>query len=182
MSNPWNRAAAGAPLVWPYGANGASGDNFSGLPNGQAKCVGVVQPATLTAPLGDLIIPPWKITFASGPTTGATFSRYILASEDNTTPVWPGGISPTSSSDQSAALAALLAYDPQFASLALLDQLVLSNSVTTYYTRWHGLRGIFTDGNVPTFITILCYNQSGVALATYSAGNQITTYVTDVYN
>jgi hypothetical protein len=182
MSNPWNRAPAGAPLIWPYGANGANGDNFSSLPNGQAKCVGVVQPGTLSAPFGDLIIPPWKITFASAPTAGATLSRYLLFSEDNTTPVWPGGISPTSGSDQSALLTALLAYDPQFGALALLDQLTLSSSVTSYYTRWHGLRGIFADGNIPTFTTILCYNQSGVALAAYSSGNQVTTYVTETYN
>ena len=182
MTNPWNRAAAGAPLVWPYGANGGSGDNFSGLPNGQAKCVGVVQPATLTAPFGDLIIPPWKITFAAAPTGGANFTRYLLFSEDNTTPLWPGGISPVATTDQSALLTALLAYDAQFATAALLDQLTLSAGVTTYYTRWHALRGIFSDGNIPSFTTILCYNQAGVALAAYSSGNQVTTYVAETYN
>jgi hypothetical protein len=136
----------------------------------------------MSAPFGDLIIPSWKITFASVPIAGANFTRYLLFSEDNTTPVWPGGISPTSNSDQSALLTALLAYDTAFASMALLDQLTLSASVTTYFTRWHALRGSFSDGNIPTFTTILCYNQSGVALASYSSGNQVTTYVTETYN
>lgn len=179
MSNPWNRAT---PAIWPYGANGGAGDNFSSLPTNQAKCVGIVQPGTLSAPFGDLIIPPWKITFASAPTTGTFFTRYLLFSEDNTTPIWPGGISPTSSSDQSALLAEWLTYDSGGAGaavLAMLDQLTLASAISTYYTRWHSIRGLV--GNVPTFCTILVYNQGGQALAAYSAGNQSTTYVTEAY-
>ena len=180
MADPWNRAT---PVIWPYGANGASGDNFSSLPNGQAKCLGVVQSnPTLSAPYGDLILPVWKVTFASAPTTGGFLTGYLLFSEDNTTPLWPGGISPTSSADQSALLAAWLAYDtagPGAASLALL-QLTLSAGVTTYYPRWHSPRALI--GQIGTYATVLVYNQSGVALAAYSAGNQSTTYVTESYN
>lgn len=179
MSNPWNRAT---PAIWPYGANGGSGDNFSSLPTGQAKCIGVVQPGTLSAPFGDLIIPPWKVTFASAPTTGTFFTRYVLFSEDPAGVLWPGGISPTSGSDQSGLLAAWLAYDTGGAGaavLALLDQLMLSNSVSTYYTRWHSIRGLI--GNVPTYCTILVYNQGGHALAAYSTGIHSTTYVSEAY-
>lgn len=177
MANPWSRTS---PTNWPNGAN-ATTDNFSALPNNQAKCLGVVQPSTLSAPLGDLIIPTFKITFASAPTAGNTFTRYLLFSEDNSTPLWPGNINPTSTSDQSTALTALIAADPNWAAGAILDQLVLSTA-TAYQTRWFSLRGIYGAGNVPTFITMLCYNQSGVALAAYSSSNQITPYVTETYN
>lgn len=182
MANPWTR---NTPAVWAYGAGGASGDNFTSLANGAAKAVGVVQPATLSAPFGDILLPPWKITFASAPTAGNTFTRYLFASEDNTTPVWPGGISPTSTADQYSSgtgnFANWLNYDLVAAENMMIDQITLLSSVTTYYTRWRGLRGFFTDGNIPTFITIICYNQSGVALSS-TAANHITTYVTETYN
>jgi hypothetical protein len=176
MSNPWTRGAA---TVWPLGPNQGT-DNFSGLANGQAKCLGVVQPGTLTAPFGDIIIPPWLITLASAPTANANITRYLIPSEDDTN--WPGGISPTSTSDQSAALLAWLAYDPAAAQAAMIDQLVMSASVTVYRTRWRGLKGFFTDGNIATYTTVLVYNQSGVAFASYSSGNQVATYATDTYN
>lgn len=183
MANPWTRAT---PLVWPYGPNGGSGDNFSGLPNNQAKTLGIVQPSTLSQPLGDLILPPWKITLASSPTVaGGLITRYLLFAEDNTTPVWPGGISPTATGDQSAALATFLAYDPAAATLggAMLDQLTIQSGVQVYQTRWFTIsRGLI--GNSASFATILIYNQSGYAFATYTAGppaNQAAPYVTDVY-
>ena len=117
----------------------------------------------------------------SAPTTGGFLTGYLLFSEDNTTPLWPGGISPTSSADQSALLAAWLAYDTWSwrRNLALL-QLTLSAGVTTYYPRWHSPRALI--GQIGTYATVLVYNQSGVALAAYSAGNQSTTYVTESYN
>jgi hypothetical protein len=186
MANPWNRAAAGTPITWPLGPN-RSPDNFSGLPNGQAKTLGVVSPGTLTAPLGDLILPPWKITLASSPTagTGVVITRYLLFTEDNTTPIWPGGISPTATGDQSSTLATWLSYDPIAATAngAFLDQIIIQTGVTVYQTRWITLRGLV--GNIASYNTVLIYNQSGVAFAAYSAGppvNQAAGYVTDAYN
>jgi hypothetical protein len=186
MSNPWTRNGAGTPLVWPYGANGASGDNFSSLPNNAAKCLGVISPGTVTAPFGDVIIPPWKFQLVSSPSvSGGLLTRYIFGSEDDTTPVWPGGISPTSTADQynsgNGAFGQWLSYDLN-AAQAFFDQITIVSGIQTYYTRWRGLRGFFTDGNIPTYLTILCYNTTGYAIAAYSSGNNVTTYCTDTYN
>jgi hypothetical protein len=173
MSNPWNRAS---PATWPNGPNQTT-DNFSSLPNGQAKGLGVISPGTVSAPYGDIILPPWKI--ATGTVTaGNTISRYLLFSEDNT--LWPGNISPTSTSDQSTALAAWLAADPLVANLALIDTLTMQGGQALYQTRWASIRGLI--GNVPTYCAILVYNNSGAALAAYSSGNQSATYVTESYN
>jgi hypothetical protein len=175
MSNPWTRSTV---ITWPLGPN-QSTDNFSALASGQCKCLGVLSPSGVAAPFGDIVLPPWKITLASAPTAGAAISRYLLMSEDNT--IWPGGISPASASDQSPALAAWLTYDPAAAQAAMLDQLVMSGSVTIYQTRWYSLRGAFL-GNVPSYCTIAVFNQSGVAFAAYSSGNQVADYATDTYN
>lgn len=174
MSNPWSRSSA---TVWPLGPN-QSTDNFSGLANGAAKALGVVQPGTLASPWGDVIIPPWKITLAGAPAAQATISRFLLCSEDNTN--WPGGINPTSSANQAAALAAFLAYDPIAAQAALLDQLVMAAGVLVYQTRWFSTRGALL-GNVPSYCTVVVLNQSGVAFAAYSSANQVATYATDSY-
>lgn len=173
MSNPWSRAT---PVVWPNGPNQTT-DNMSSLASAAAKGLGIVSPGTVSQPFGDIILPPWKITLASGPTVGNAISRYLLFSEDGS--LWPGGINPSSASDQSAALAAWLAYDPTAADLALIDTLTMSNAVTVYQTRWQSLRGLI--GNIPSYCAVLLYNNSGVALAAYSAGNQSATYVGESY-
>jgi hypothetical protein len=175
MSNPWTRSTV---TTWPLGPNQTI-DNFSGLTNSAAKCLGVVSPGAVSAPFGDLILPPWKITLAGVPSAGSVITRYLLMSEDNI--VWPGGVNPVSSSDQSPALAAWLAYDPAAAQAAMLDQLVMSASVSAYQTRWYSLRGAFL-GNMPSYCTIAVYNQSGVAFAAYSSDNQVADYATDTYN
>jgi hypothetical protein len=150
---------------------------MSSLANGQAKGLGAINSGTISQPFGDIILPPWKITTAAGPTAGNMISRYLLFSEDNT--IWPGGISPTSTSDQSSSLATWLAFDPGAAALALIDTLTIQSGVTLYQTRWQSIRGLI--GNVPTYCTVLLYNTSGVALAAYSSGNQSATYVTESY-
>jgi len=174
MSNPWNRAS---PATWPYGPNQTT-DNFSSLPNGQAKGLGIISPSTVSAPFGDIILPPWKFTLSANPTAGNSISRYLLFSEDDV--LWPGNIGPTSTSDQSVALAAWLAADPLVANLALIDTLTMQGTQTLYLTRWVSIRGLI--GNVPTYCAILIYNNSGQALAAYSSGNQSATYVTESYN
>jgi len=172
MTNPFTRSAA---TNWPNGPN-AGTDNFSSLANGACKCLGVLSPGTVSAPWGDIILPSWKITLASGPTTGNTIKRYLFMSEDNS--VWPGGINPTSSSDQSSVLTAFLNYNPSGAQL--IDQVTVSNGVTAYELGWVSIRGLL--GNVPTYCTIAVYNQSGVAFAAYSSSNQVANYATDSYN
>jgi hypothetical protein len=174
MSNPWNRAS---PAVWPLGPN-QSTDNFSGLPSGQARGLGVISPSTLSAPFGDIILPPWRLTLASSPSAGNSISRYLLFSEDDV--LWPGNINPASTSDQSTVLAAWLAADTAAGQVALIDTLTTQSGQTLYMTRWQTIRGLI--GNVPTYCSILVYNQSGAAFAAYSSGNQSATYVPETYN
>jgi hypothetical protein len=174
MSNPWNRAS---PATWPNGPNQTT-DNFSSLPNGQAKGLGVISPSTGSAPFGDIILPPWKFMLSANPTAGNSISRYLLFSEDDV--LWPGNIGPTSPSDQSSLLAAWLAADPLVANLALIDTLTMQGTQTLYLTRWVSIRGLI--GNVPSYCAILVYNNSGQALAAYLSGNQSATYVTESYN
>ncbi len=172
MSNPWSRVAA---ATWPNGPN-QSTDNMSSLANGQAKGLGVINPGTLSQPFGDIILPPWKITTGTV-TPGNTISRYLLFSEDNS--LWPGGIDPNSTSDQSTALANWLAYDPAAAALTLLDTLTMQSGVTLYQTRWQSIRGLI--GNVPTYCAVLLHNNCGATLAAYSSANQVATYATESY-
>ena len=173
MSNPWSRAS---PLTWPLGPNQTT-DNFSGLPNGQAKCLGVISPSTLTQPFGDVILPPWQYTTAAGPTAGNTIQRYMLFSEDNV--IWPGGINPTAITDQSVALTTWLAADSAAVGGSLLDTITIQSGAILYKSSWRSIRGLV--GDVPTYMTVLVWNQSGVALAAFSANNQSATYVLDTY-
>src|SRR5271166_5480686 len=120
MSNPWSR---GSVTTWPRGPN-QSPDNFSSLASGAAKTLGVLINGTPASPWGDIILPAWKITLASSPTTGGLITRYLLFSEDNT--VWPGGIDPTVNTDQSATLAAAIAADTGFGA-ALIDTITVQS-------------------------------------------------------
>jgi hypothetical protein len=171
MSNPWIR---GAPAVWPHGP-GQSPDSVTSLPNNQALGLGKLwaENIGLVTPFGDLILPPWKITTGSGGVSG-TISRYLIASEDGS--LWTGGIDPTSSSDQSALLAAMLAYDGTNA--ALIDSITVSAATTAYYFRWRSLQGLLS--NVPHYVSILLYNQSGQALNA-TAGNHTVQYASESY-
>jgi hypothetical protein len=83
-----------------------------------------------------------KITTGSGSVNG-TISRYLIISEDGA--LWTGGIDPTSSSDQSNLLSAMLTYDG--ANAGLIDQITVSAPTTAYYFRWRSLQSML--GNVP---------------------------------
>jgi hypothetical protein len=174
MAYPLNRAL---PAVWPLGP-AQSTDNLTGLPNNQARCLGVVNAETIgyTTPLSDLILPPWKITTGSGTVSG-NITRYFLLSEDNV--LWPGGINPSSTSDQSAALVAMIAADPNFATLALVDQLTASASATAYVTREHSWFALL--GVVARYCAVIVYNQSGQALSS-TAGNHSATYAAEYFS
>jgi hypothetical protein len=171
MSNPWIR---GAPAVWPHGP-GQSPDSVTSLPNGQALGMGSLwaENIGLVTPLGDLILPPWKITTGSGAVSG-TISRYLIVSEDGSN--WTGGINPTSSSDQSTLLSAMLAYDNSNA--AFIDQITVSVAATAYYFRWRSLQSML--GNAPHYVSVLLYNQSGQALSAI-AGNHTAQYASESY-
>jgi hypothetical protein len=171
MSNPWVRAN---PTVWPQGP-GQSPDHLTALPNGQALGMGKLwaENIGLVSPLGDLILPPWKIRTGAGTVSG-TVSRYLILSEDGA--LWTGGIDPTSSSDQSALLTAMLSYDG--ANAALLDSITVSASATTYYFRWRSLQSLLS--NLPHYASILVYNQSGQALDA-TAANFTAQYVSESY-
>jgi len=171
MSNPWVR---GAPTVWPHGP-GQMPDSLTSLPNGQAKGLGSLwaENIGLITPLGDLILPPWKVTTGAGSVAG-TISRYLITSEDGS--LWTGGIDPTSSLDQSTALAAMLTYDG--INSALIDSITVSAAATAYYFRWRSLQGLLS--NVPHYVSILVYNQSGQALNA-AAANHTAQYVSEAY-
>jgi len=171
MSNPWVR---GAPTVWPHGP-GQSPDSLTSLPNNQALGLGKLwaENIGLVTPLGDLILPPWKVTTGAGSVSG-TISRYLILSEDGS--MWTGGIDPTSSSDQSPALVAMLAYDN--ANAAFIDQITVSAAATAYYFRWRNLQSLL--GNVPRYVSVLVYNQSGQAMSA-TAGNHTAQYASEAY-
>jgi hypothetical protein len=180
MPQPWDRTA---PATWPMGPAQTT-DNLSGLVSGTARGLGVISPSPTTSPWGDIIIPPWQITLSSTPMAGNKIYRYLLFTEPPGT-LWPGGIDPTSTSDQSAALAAWVGsppgtggYDPGAVGGALLDVLT-TTTATVYRTRWFTLGR--TIGNVASYTAILVYNDSGVDFAAYSSGNQVAQYVIESY-
>jgi hypothetical protein len=164
MSNPWIR---GAPTIWPHGP-GQIPDSVTSLPSGQALGVGKLwaENIGLTTPLGDLILPPWKITTGSGSVSG-TISRYLIGSEDGS--LWEGGIDPTSSSDQSTLLTAMLAYDGP--SATLIDQINVTAAATAYYFRWRTLQQL--RQNMPRYVSVVIFNQSGQALSSTTAQHAI---------
>ncbi len=171
MSNPWIR---GTPTAWPNGP-GQPTDHLTSLANGHALGLGKLwaENISLVTPFGDLILPPWAITTGSGSVAG-TISRYLVASEDGT--LWTGGIDPTSSSDQSALLSAMLTYDG--ANAALIDSITVSAPATPYYFRWRSLQAMLS--NVPKYISVVVYNQSGQALNAAS-GNHAAQFVSESY-
>jgi hypothetical protein len=171
MSNPWVR---GTPTAWPHGP-GQSTDALTSLANGQALGLGKLwaENIGLVTPFGDLILPPWKITTGAGSVSGAV-SRYLITSEDGT--LWTGGIDPASSSDQSTLLSAMLTYDG--VNAALIDQVTASAANTAYYFRWRSLQSML--GNMPHYVSVVVYNQSGQALSA-TAANHSAQYVSESY-
>jgi hypothetical protein len=182
MSDPWLRSPSVSPFIanWPNGPN-QSTDNVTALAAGAANGMGVLNAEQLgiqSTPWGDIIIPVWKLTLASSPTTGGLISRYLLFSEDDI--LWPGAINPSvgQGTNQAAALAAWLLSDPQAANLALLDQLTVQSGQTVYQTRWYSVRGLI--GTVPRFLSILLANGASVAFSA-TAGNHNTGYAVEYY-
>jgi hypothetical protein len=165
------------PAAWPLGPAQPT-DNLTGLASGQAKGLGRLSAETLglVTPLADLILPPWTVTTGSGSVSGA-ISRYLLLSEDGN--LWPGGIDPTATADQSALLAAWLLYDPVAASAALLDALAVTSGSTAYYFRWHSIQGL--NGNVARYAAIVVSNNSGQPLSAVATSHSAT-YATDAYS
>ena len=170
MADPWIRGTA---TVWPHGP-GQSPDSVTSLANGQAKGLGSLNAEALglATPLGDLILPPWKITTGSGGVSG-TISRYLIFSEDGAR--WTGGVDPTSSSDQSAALTAMLAANSFDGAI---DTLTVGAATTAYYFPWRAVRWL--AGNTARYMSVLIYNQSGQALNA-AAGNHAADYATESY-
>lgn len=161
MSNPFTRTTA----TWPKGpAQGT--DNLTSLASNNAKGLGAVNPAT--QPAYDLLIAPLKITTGTGTSTTGTVSVYLVASEDNT--VWPGGINPDSTSDQTAAL-----------STATLLETITANADTTafYSQKEYSVVGVL--GFMPSYVAIIVQNNSGATLSA-TAGNHTAKYSEDTYN
>lgn len=173
MSDPWNRTSL---TPWPFAPGGSGGDRITSLANNTTIALGIVSPTSVNAPVGDILLPIWKLTTGSGSVSG-TFTRYIITSEDNV--LWTGGLSPNSPSDQSAALDAYLATDAGAANAMIIDQLTVAAAGTIYYFRERFLYALL--GNLPTYTSILVRNQSGQALGSVSSGHSLT-YALDNYS
>lgn len=173
MADPWNRTS---PTPWPYAPGGSGGDRVTSLANNTTIALGIVSPVAVNAPVGDILLPVWKVTTGTGSVSG-TITRYIITSEDNV--LWTGGLSPTSPSDQSAALDAYLSTDAGAANAMIVDQLTVSAAGTIYYFRERFLYALL--GNLATYTCMLLRNQSGQALGAVSSGHSLT-YALDNYS
>lgn len=164
-------------MTWPNGPNQTT-DNFSNLASGAARGLGVVTPGTAPqGPYRDIILPVWTITLASAPAAGGTIQTFWLFAESNG--VYAGNISPTSTSSQATSLSNVQAYDTLFNNGSLITTLTVNASTTVYYTREFSLYAMF--GNVPLNVSVLVFNNTSVAFAAYSSGNQVAQYALDTY-
>jgi hypothetical protein len=146
------------PLVTFPSGPGGSPDNVTGLPNGQAKGLGRVG-TTLVQAYNDLVAP---IQIKSGPSlvsASGSVTFYVVCSEDGTH--WSGGVDPTSAADQSAKLAALSPLGPSIAMVA---------NATTYTFLEFSIR-VELDGFMPTYWSVIIYNQSGAAFDATAANH-----------
>jgi hypothetical protein len=146
VANPLSVAALS---TFPLGP-GQSTDNLSGLPNGQAKGMGSLG-TTLLQYYDDIVGPIQIRSGPSGVSGSGTVSFYLVCSEDNTH--WTGGINPNATTDQSSLLSTLPALSPVLAVTA---------NATLYILPEFSIYSVL--GFVPTYWSVVVYNQSGAAL------------------
>jgi hypothetical protein len=143
-----------APQTFPMGP-GQGTDNISGLPNNQAKALGAV--GTAAVQYYDDLIPPIQLTAgASGVSGTGAVSFYVICGETASigTGPWTNGIDPNSTADQSSKLAGMTALSPTL-------PMTVNASVCVY--REFSIYAVL--GFMPSFWSIVVYNQSGAALA-----------------
>jgi hypothetical protein len=161
MSNPLTVASL---ATFPLGP-GQSTDNLTALPNGQAKGLGAL--GTSLVQYYDDVVAPIQIKSGSSVSGSGTVSLYLVCSEDGTS--WTNGISPISTSDQSSLIGSL----PSLTSVVT----VTANAALYYFPEFsvYSLLGF-----MPTYWSILIYNQSGAAFdltaANFYAKHSLVSY------
>jgi len=150
MSNPLSVASL---ATFPLGP-AQSTDNLTALPNGQAKGLGALG-ATLVQYYDD-IVAPIQIKSGSAVSGSGTVSLYLVCSEDGIS--WTNGINPNSTSDQSSLIGSLASLTPTVT--------VAANAALYYFPE---LSVYSLLGFMPTYWSILIYNQSGAAFDVMAA-------------
>jgi len=161
MSNPLSVASL---ATFPLGP-GQSTDNLTGLPNSQAKGLGTLG-ATLVQYYDD-IVAPIQIKSGSSVSGSGTVSLFLVCSEDGVS--WTNGINPNSTSDQSSLIGSLA---------SLMPVVTMTANATLYHFPEFSVYSLL--GFMPTYWSILVYNQSGAALdptaANFYAKHSLVSY------
>ena len=150
MSNPLSVASL---ATFPLGP-AQSTDNLTALPNGQAKGLGAL--GTTLVQYYDDIVAPIQIKSGSAVSGSGTVSLYLVCSEDGIS--WTNGLNPNSTSDQSSLIGSLASLTPMVT--------VAANAALYYFSEFsvYSLLGF-----MPTYWSILVYNQSGAAFDVMAA-------------
>lgn len=141
------------PVTFPNGP-GQPTDNLTALPSGQAMGLGAVGVALQQ--YWDDNVGPMTVTTGASVSGSGTFQLYLVVSEDGTH--WTNGISPGAHSDQSALLTGLTPVPFTLSTPA---------ASTSYVFPEFSVYQLL--GYMPTFWTLVAYNQTGGALAASSA-------------
>jgi len=142
-----------------------STDNLTALPNGQAKGLGAL--GTTLVQYYDDIVAPIQIKSGSAVSGSGTVSLYLVCSEDGIS--WTNGLNPNSTSDQSSLIGSLASLTPMVT--------VAANAALYYFSEFsvYSLLGF-----MPTYWSILVYNQSGAAFdvtaANFYAKHSLVSY------
>jgi hypothetical protein len=161
MSNPLSVASL---ATFPLGP-GQSTDNLTALPNGEAKGLGALD--TTLVQYYDDIVAPIQIKSGSAVSGSGTVSLYLVCSEDGIS--WTNGINPNATSDQSSLIGSLASLTPMVT--------VAANAALYYFPEFsiYSLLGF-----MPTYWSILVYNQSGAAFdvtaANFYAKHSLVSY------
>jgi len=147
MSNPLSVASL---ATFPLGP-GQSTDNLTALPNGQAKGLGAL--GTTLVQYYDDIVAPIQIKSGSSVSGSGSVSLFLVCSEDGTN--WTNAINPNSSADQSSLIGTLTPLTPA---------VTVASNATIYVLPEFSIYSLL--GFMPTYWSIVVYNQSGAALDT----------------
>ncbi|HWS93831.1 MAG TPA: hypothetical protein VN306_15480 [Mycobacterium sp.] len=145
MSNPLSVASL---ATFPLGP-GQSTDNLTALQNGQAKGLGAL--GTTLVQYYDDIVAPIQIKSGSSVSGSGSVSLFLVCSEDGTN--WTNGINPNSSADQSSLIGTLTPLTPA---------VTVASNATIYVLPEFSIYSLL--GFMPTYWSIVVYNQSGAAL------------------
>ena len=161
MSNPLSVASL---ATFPLGP-AQSTDNLTALPNGKATGLGAL--GTTLVQYYDDIVAPIQIKSGSAVSGSGTVSLYLVCSEDGIS--WTNGLNPNSTSDQSSLIGSLASLTPMVT--------VAANAALYYFSEFsvYSLLGF-----MPTYWSILVYNQSGAAFdvtaANFYAKHSLVSY------